>query len=719
MNTLNTDQYNLLTSYKNLKVIVLDLETTVQNMDIQKDNSPYNPHNKIVAAGWLTIDKGVVGELKRSIFFHNEQQAPDTPEDFKTALAEADLMVAHNAKFDYSYLLATGFDCPPVYCTMIGEYIFARGLDVRKSLKETAERRDVTRKKDALVDELFKGGTGFEAMPLDVVLEYLDADVQSCAEIYLAQIDELNQPDNTSLKPVFQLMNEMLLFLTEIESNGIKIDLPMLDVVEKELETERKQLKIDLDTIVADIMGDTPINLHSGADMTKVIYSRVVLERDAWKRIFNIGTNAQGRPLPPRFMKREAFINTVKYQTRVIKKTIAHHCKTCRGKGQYQKFKKDGTPYKNITGCSECKKRGFLLSETDKVAGLKLIPEGVQDASIHGFKTDKVTIKKLIKQAELKDNKRAVEFLTKITRLHAVSNYIDTSIKGIKTHVRSDGILHAQFNQCTTRTGRLSSSNPNFQNQPKKFPVRRCVVSRFEGGQTLEMDYSGLEFRVAGLLSGDEQIKDDVHNGKDIHRQTASIIHRCDPKDVSKDLRQASKQFSFAPLYGGMGMGEPPHVQNYFKEFFNVYGGLKKWHTTLTSAALKDGIIKTPSGREFAFPNVKRLRGGRVTNQTNIVNYPCQSFATADIMVVACVRAFRRFKDNKLKSKLICTVHDSLVVDVFPGESTDVVRALTWAMRDIDDEIFERFNFKVNIPLDVEAEIGPNWMDTKDISVDL
>jgi hypothetical protein len=59
------------------------------------------------------------------------------------------------------------------------------------------------------------------------------------------------------------------------------------------------------------------------------------------------------------------------------------------------------------------------------------------------------------------------------------------------------------------------------------------------------------------------------------------------------------------------------------------------------------------------------------------------------------------------------------VVDVFPGESTDVVKALTWAMRDIDDEIFERFNFKVNIPLDVEAEIGPNWMDTQDISVDL
>ena len=135
-------------------------------------------------------------------------------------------------------------------------------------------------------------------MPIDTVMEYLEADVQSCAEIYLSQMAELNRDENKSLMPIFLLMNEMLLFLTEIESNGIKIDLPMLDQVEHELEEERKQLKTDLDNLVAELMGDTPINLHSGPDMTKVIYSREVLDRDAWKRIFNIGTNARGKALP-------------------------------------------------------------------------------------------------------------------------------------------------------------------------------------------------------------------------------------------------------------------------------------------------------------------------------------------------------------------------------------------------------------------------------------
>ena len=708
-----------------MKIIVLDLETTVQNMDGVKDNSPYNPLNKIVSVHWRMIEDGVVGEAQRAIFHHDEilkaYSSVFTPALLKNivseALADADLMVAHNAKYDLSYLLEAGFECPPVYCTMIGEYIFARGQDVQKSLSATAERRDVTRKKSHLVDDLFKSGVGFESMPLDTMVEYADADVLSCAEVYLAQQAQLLEEANTGLLPIFTLMNEMLEFLTEIERNGIKIDVEKLDEVEKDLEVERQQLQIDLNNIVKDIMGDTPINLQSGNDMSQVIYSRYIVNKDYWKRTFMIGTNSAGKPLPPPRMSESKFINTVRKATRKVNKTIAQHCVTCDGRGTFRKYKKNGDPYKLMSPCIVCEKRGYTLLSDGRVAGLKLSPQNAMDASANGFKTDKVTIQRLISQARHKENLVAVEFLTKITRLNAVATYLDSSIAGIRQWTRRGGFLHSQFNQTTTRTGRLSSSNPNFQNQSKKFPVRRCVVSRFDGGEILEMDYSGLEFRVAGLLSGDAQIKEDVLNGKDIHRQTASIIHRCDPKDVSKDLRQASKQFSFAPLYGGMGMGEPPHVQNYFKEFFNVYGGLKKWHTTLTDGVIKDGLVRTPSGREFLFPNVRRIRGGRVSNQTAIVNYPCQSFATADIVPLSCIRAFRRFKREHLKSKIILTVHDSIVVDIFPGESGAVVRALTWAMRDINDEIFERFNFKVNIPLDVEAEIGDNWMDTTEINV--
>ena len=100
-------------------------------------------------------------------------------------------------------------------------------------------------------------------------------------------------------------------------------------------------------------------------------------------------------------------------------------------------------------------------------------------------------------------------------------------MQGIRTWTRHDGILHTNMNQTIAATGRLSSSNPNFQNQPKRgFPIRKAVISRFEGGCIIEADFSGLEFRVAGEVSRDPQIIEDILNGKDVHKQTASIINK-------------------------------------------------------------------------------------------------------------------------------------------------------------------------------------------------
>lgn len=705
-----------------MRTIIFDLETTVQRDANGIDNSPFHPKNRMVSAHWRILENGVLGEAKNAVFFHNEKETPDSPEEFKADLASADLGVAHNDKFDLLYLMESGFPIPPkMWCTMIGEYIFARAQQISKSLKETAIRRDVTRKKSDLVDDLFKGGTGFEAMPLETVIEYADADVLSCAEIYMDQLKDLEKPENEGLKPVFELMNEMTLFLCEIERNGIKIDLDILADVEKQFLAEKVELERDLQEIVADVMGDTPINLNSGADMTKVVYSRYVLDKDYHKNAFNIGMGPNGKPLPPARMSPSQFANTVRKSTRRVMKTVAYHCDPCKGRGKIQKYKKDGTPWKNLTKCPSCDGQGFTLMDTGKVAGLKLVPEGPMDASINGFKTDKQTIKRLIVQAETKENLDAIKFLKAISRLNAINTYLDSFVKGIQTYTRPDGFLHAQFNQCTTRTGRLSSSNPNFQNQPRggTFPVRKCVVSRFQNGKILEADFSGLEFRVAGELSRDPQIIDDIVSGKDVHKQTASIINQCGIDDVDKSARQQAKAYTFAPLYGGMGAGEPPHVQTYFKEYFNIYQGLATWHRSLMDGVLRNGIVRTPSGREFYFPNAKRLRNGRITNATAVVNYPVQSFATADIVPLACIRVHRKMREANLKSKLILTVHDSIVVDCFPGEQEQVVKILHWGMAKVGDELQERFNYTPVLPLDIEIEGGENWMDKAPISVDL
>ena len=583
---------------------------------------------------------------------------------------------------------------------------------------------DIVQKKSDLVDDLFKSGVGFEAMPLDTVIEYAEADVRSCASIFVDQMKDFDQPNNSSLLHIVTLMNEMLTTLVELETNGVKIDDAALQEVEVLFRAEQKQLQADLSAIVEDVMGDTPINLSSGADRTKVIYSREVIDRHIHQRVWNIGMQPNGKPLMPPRQNRSQFIDAVRTTTKTIKQTVAICCPDCGGRGTIQKYKQitrqrngkkyriPGDPYKNPTKCQVCNGAGAIYQSTGVIAGLKLNPENSAYASINGFKTDKTTIQSLIIQATDKNNLVAVEFLTKISRLNAVSTYLDTFVEGINNWTRPDGILHTNFNQCITATGRLSSSNINLQNMPKRgFPIRKAMISRFENGTIIEADYSGLELVVCGELSQDQQIIADVKSGKDLHKQTASIINQCSVADVTKEMRQSAKAFSFAPIYGGTGGGQKDHIRRYFTEFFNIYKGLHGYHKKLTDGVLVDGHIQTPSGRQFYWADARRLGNGRITNHTQAVNYPVQSFATADVVPLACIRAYRRFKELKLQSKIVLTVHDSIVVDCCADERDQVLEALRWAMVGVVDEVAERWNYTFLLPLEIEISEGKNWLD--------
>ena len=707
-----------------MKVLSLDLETTVKMLMGKIDNSPFHPENRCVSAHFGFIIGTTVDYVNNLIFFHNEKETPDSPDSLRAALKEADVLVCHNAKFDVMWLLEMGFEIPEVvYCTMVGEYILARGQRQKLSLKATAERRDVTRKRSDLVDDLFKSGTGFEAMPLETVIEYAEADVISCAEIYVAQQEDYTKESNASLVETVTMMNEMLLFLVEIERNGIKVDIDVLGGIKTEYEQEQKVLKTRLDQIVESVMGDTIINLASGADMTKVVYSREVIDRADHQQVWNIGVGPTGKPLYPPRMKRSEFNAAVRATTKIIQRTDVVCCTACDGRAYIQKYKQktitklkkkyrvQGDPYKNLSKCPACHGVGAFYRPNGLTAGLRLNPSSPGDASINGFKTDKVTIQRLISQAEAKGNTIAVEFLTKSSRLSAVNVYLDSFVKGFETWTRSDGILHTQFTQCVTATGRLSSTAPNMQNAPKRgFPVRRAVVSRFENGTVIEADFSSAEFVICGELSRDAQIISDVKTGKDLHKQTASIIYQCDPSVVTKDQRTQSKKYSFSPIYGGRGMNEAEHIQTYFKEFFSIYEGLAAYHKRLADGVLKNGIVQIPSGRQFFWPDVTRLRGGRTTFYTQIVNYPVQS-AAADLMMISCIRAFRKFKELKLKSKLVLTVHDSLVADVFPTEIDQVKDALKWAMVGAIGEAEQRWDYTFALPLEIEITGGKNWLD--------
>tara|TARA_R100001509_G_scaffold31545_1_gene16769 strand:- start:181 stop:1116 length:936 start_codon:yes stop_codon:yes gene_type:complete len=310
--------------------------------------------------------------------------------------------------------------------------------------------------------------------------------------------------------------------------------------------------------------------------------------------------------------------------------------------------------------------------------------------------------------------KEAESFLRNVRRLSAVDTYLSSFVEGIATHVKSDGKLHVRLLQHRTGTGRLSGADPNMQNMPRggTFPVKKVFISRWHGGEIMEADFAQLEFRVAAFLSQDMTAIDEVTTGFDVHSYTAQVI-----SDAGQPMsRQEAKAHTFAPLYGASGFGRSQAEAAYYQQFTTKYSGIAKWHESLAKEALNTGKITTPSGREFAFPDVTRRRYGGVTYFTQIKNYPVQSFATADIVPISLIYIDKLLTANKLRSCVVNTVHDSIVLDVHPQEKETVLKVIRTANDRLIDIVNRKWDIDFNIPLLLEAKIGPNWLDTKDVA---
>ena len=671
-------------------ITVLDIETTFSK---EGDPSPFNPDNRLVSVG-------INDEYY--FFYHDEEIKKDLTESRKAIqniLNESDVVVGHNLKFDMSWLYQCGFTYKgKLYDTMLGEYIINRGEKKSVSLKESCRRRGISLKSDILATYMNEG-YGIHQIPMSKLEEYGKQDVKITKELYEVQTQAFDNHANTNLIPTRDLMNNFLQVLIDMEMNGNHVDSDKLDLVEKELNQEYYKLKNKIDKIVAQMMGDTKINLSSTEDLSKVIYSRKVQDKKQWAELFNIGIDKRTkRPKRrPRMTDREFQHNVSKY-TDTIYKTVASQCKTCKGLGLIRHTKVDGTPFKNMSKCSDCKGEGMIFLETEAKAGFGWSPRTIHDASQGGFKTDKDTLNKISVFAEgtLK------EFVDSIMRYSAVETYLNTFITGIKDNTREDNILHPSFNQHITTTGRLSSSKPNFQNMPRgdKFPIKKAITSRFYNGKIIEVDFAQLEFRTAVFLAQDKQGMIDIADGVDVHQYTADVIG-CS--------RQDAKAHTFKPLYGGM-MGKKKEKE-YYQKFLEKYEDIAEWHRKLEDTAIKSKIVRLPSGREYYFPNIYRRKDGSSTQSTAVKNYPVQGFATADIVPIACINVWNLLKENNMKTLLINTVHDSVILDVHPDEYNQAIEVLNKGFSSIKESLKERFDCELNVPLDFEIKSGENWLD--------
>jgi DNA polymerase I-like protein with 3'-5' exonuclease and polymerase domains len=680
-------------------ITVVDVETTYQkNKNNGFDPSPFHPDNKLVSVG-------LESKFGNEYYFtyHSEKVSEGCYDLIQERLDQTTLLVGHNLKFDLMWMLEAGFKYSgKVYDTMLGEYILNKGVRKSLTLQMCCQRRKIGMKDDR-IKEYMDRGISFDNIPADLVEEYGRNDVTITKRLFDSQMQDFKLPANKDLIKTAKMMGEFLVVLSDMERNGIYVDLNVLEKVNAEYTAEKEYLRQKIGKIVYNKMGDTEINLSSPEQLSWLIYSKKPLDKSNWAKIFNVGIDkATGKSKRRPQFSRNQFRSLVKNNSEPVYKTSASKCLHCDGKGVIKKIKKDGSPYKNYTKCADCDGDGFIYHKMAKLAGFNQVPKSVYDIAESGFRTDKITLSKL--SAESEGELR--EFLDAIVRYNAIDTYLSTFISGIKDHTDTKGMLHPKFMQAVTATGRLSSRDPNFQNQPrgKTFPIRQVVKSRFTNGKILEIDFSQLEFRTAVFMAQDEQGMEDIKNNIDVHQYTADII------GVS---RQDAKAHTFKPLYGGVTGTEDE--KKYYRKFLEKYKGIKAWHDKLQTHAIKFKCIQIPTGRQYAFPYAQRMPWGGSSYGTQIKNYPVQGFATADIVPLACINIYNLMKEHKVKSLLVNTVHDSIVADVYPGEESVMGKIFKQGTSSVIQSLKEYYNIDFNVPLDTETKIGYNWLDMKEV----
>ena len=676
-------------------ISTVDVETSYQKTEHGgMDPLPFNPKNILVSVG-----------INDEYYFTNHSERVDEGCYYKiqAILDQTTLLIGHNIKFDLIWLLEAGFKYKgKVYDTMIGEYVLNRGIRKSLTLQMCCQRRRIG-SKDKNIQEFMDLGVSFENIPKEVVEEYGRVDVEITKKLFDSQMEDLKTEENKGLLRTIKMMNEFLIVLTDMERNGIHVNLDTLADVEKEYRAEFEYLKQKIDKVVYEKMGDTEVNLASPEQLSWLIYSKKPKDKGVWAKLFNIGIDKHtGKNKRRPQFSRIRFRELVRSNTEIIHKTTASQCMSCKGKCVIQKIKVDGTPYKKYSKCSACDGEGYTYGQLAKIAGFNQRPRSVYDIAEAGFRTDRITLNKIVGEAE----GELKEFIDAVIRHNAICTYLHTFVNGIKSSVGENNLLHPKFMQAVTATARLSSRDPNFQNQPRgqTFPIRKVIQSRFEDGKIMEIDFSQLEFRTAVFLAQDKQGMEDIKNKIDVHQYTADVI------GVS---RQDAKAHTFKPLYGGTTGTE--EEKRYYKRFAEKYKEITEWHKELQTEAITYKQIKTPTGREYAFPYAERMPWGGSSYSTQIKNYPVQGFATADIVPLACIKIYELMKEQKVKSLLINTVHDSIVADVYPGEEVVMGKIFKQGTASVIPALKEYYGINFNIPLDTDLKMGYNWLDIKEV----
>ncbi|MBF1618420.1 DNA polymerase I [Prevotella sp.] len=290
-----------------------------------------------------------------------------------------------------------------------------------------------------------------------------------------------------------------------------------------------------------------------------------------------------------------------------------------------------------------------------------------------------------------------------------LSTYIDALPKLINLRT---GHIHTSFNQALTATGRLSSSDPNLQNIPVRTDdgkeIRKCFIPE-EGCLFFSADYSQIELRIMAHLSEDENMMEAFREGHDIHRATAAKIWHVDIDKVTDAQRKKAKQANFGIIYGitTYGLAQRMDIPNgeakeLIEGYFRTFPKVQAYMEHAKEVARAKGYAETLFHRRRYLADINsRNATVRGFAERNAINAPIQG-TEADIIKVAMVRIWERFKKEGIRSKMILQVHDELNFSVFPEEREQVESIVIEEMQNA---------YPLNVPLIADAGWGKNWLE--------
>lgn len=303
--------------------------------------------------------------------------------------------------------------------------------------------------------------------------------------------------------------------------------------------------------------------------------------------------------------------------------------------------------------------------------------------------------------------------ITLILEYRNLKKLCSTYLEGLQNYILEDGKVHTIYKQNLTRTGRLSSVEPNLQNIPVRDEEGRMIRKAFFPGndEFLCADYSQIELRLLAHIANSKELIEAFINGEDIHKKVASDIYGVKINEVTSEQRKNAKAVIFGIVYGisGFGLSEgtnlsPKEAKEFINKYYELYPDVKNYMDNIKKEAYEQGYVTTLFNRKRIIEELSsKIFMIRSSGERIALNTPIQG-TCADIIKMAMIKVYQTFKERNLKSKMVMQVHDELIFDLVEEEKEVVSNIVKETMENI---------IKINVPLKVSMDYGSNWYDAK------